>query len=374
MKRIEKNEQAEQELNIWCNTLYNYTKQMAENPTRANKWIFDKASHDEWILSKFPKHLSSVKAYNLFYELTGQDIREFNWLSTTKTKQGEKIIIHQHFVDEHLTTAYDFKNTLLHYYNQGKLTIDLIKDLITQQRLCWITKQENKELNARGYIKHRNNPLDAYKECGIEIYNAENEDLENIMKPEFGTKSNKDKKYNIANNNLEIRTEFFNQLKKYFDEHSYNNRTISLVFKNENEYAYIYNRKEVMINTRVKDGTLNDICVFLSGDDAKRVFDELKTKREEIELLLGYRLVWDRNDKKKASRIGRFGQYSSSPNKYGLCNEEEVIIGDNIKPFDFDLDVEKVANELIRFYEVFMPRIRNIKDRMFDYKMQQKIK
>jgi len=64
---------------------------------------------------------------------------------------------------------------------------------------------------------------------------------------------------------------------------------------------------------------------------------------------------------------------TSSPNKYGLCNEEEVIIGDNIKPFDFDLDVEKVANELIRFYEVFMPRIRNIKDRMFDYKMQQKM-
>ena len=68
MKQIEKNEQAEQELNVWCNTLYNYTKQMAENPTRANKWIFDKASHDEWILSKFPKHLSSVKAYNLFGE------------------------------------------------------------------------------------------------------------------------------------------------------------------------------------------------------------------------------------------------------------------------------------------------------------------
>ena len=76
---------------------------------------------------------------------------------------------------------------------------------------------------------------------------------------------------------------------------------------------------------------------------------------------MGYKLVWDRNDKKKASRIGRFGQYSSSPNKYGLCDDEETLIEQGIKPFDFDLDVEKVANELVHFMKVFMPRVMAIR-------------
>lgn len=348
MKRIENKEQ---ELTAWCNMLYDYTKQMAENPTVANKWIFDKASHDEWILSTFPKHLASIKAYNLFYELTGQDIRNFNWRSTIKTKQSKTITIHQHFVDEHLTTAYDFKNTFLYFYNQGKLTVDLIKDLIQKQRLCWITKQENKELNKRGYIKHRNDPLLAYKDCGIEIYDAENENLENIMKPEFH--KNKGEK---SNSNIDIRTNFFNQLKQYFDSHLYFDTKLPLVIKNE--YAYIYNSQGVMINTRIKDGSLNDICVYLYGDDAKEIFDSLKEKTSEIETELGYNLVWDRNNKKKSTRIGRFGLYSSDSNKYGLCNDEEIIIVQSVKPFDFDLDVEKVANELVKFMQVFIPRIK----------------
>lgn len=352
MKQTERNEE---ELNAWCSMLYEYTKQMVENPTKANKWIFDRASHDEWVLSNFPKHLASEKAYNLFYDLTGQDIRDFDWLSTVKTKDGKRIIVHQHFVDEHLTTAYDFKNTLIYYYNQGKLTVSLIKELIKQQRLCWITKEENKELCVRGYVKHRNDPLQAYKDCGIEIYKAASENLENIMKPEIVKHVNKGKKCKISTNNIEIRIDFFNKLKAYFEDHPFIDIKLPLVFKNENEYAYIYNRKGIMINTRVKDGVLNDICIYLYGVDAKEIFDKLKGNKTEIEAEIGYNLVWDRNDKKKAARIGRFGQYSSSPNKYGTS--EDTIINESVKPFDFDLDVEKVANELIQFMKVFLPQI-----------------
>ena len=376
MKQIEKNKQEEQELNVWCNTLYNYTKQMVENPTRANKWIFDKACHDEWLLSKFPKHLSSVKAYNAFYELTGKDIRDFDWYSTVKTKTGENIIVHKYFMDEHLTTAYDFKNTLMLFYKQGRLTIDLIKDLIQQQRLCWITREEDKMLTAKGYIKHRVDPLKAYTDCDIEIYDKENEDLENIMKPQFcsviknsnGEKGNNVLKRANLNNNIAIRREFFNQLKKHFEENSYFDTKIPLITKENIEYAYIYYYKGLMINVRVKDGVLNDICAYLEGDDAKQIFDKLKENKEEIETNIGYKLVWDRNNNRKATRIGRFGPFSTSPNTYGLCNEEGMLIDEGVKPFDFDLDVDKVANELYNFMKVFIPRVFEMRMKLYGHK------
>ena len=110
--------------------LYDYTCAMIDNPTVANKWIFDRASHDEWVLSKFPKHLASINAYNEFYNLTGQDIRNFDWLSYVKIKNGTKICVHQYFVDEHLTTAFDFKNRLLELCAENKLTIDKIKEIL----------------------------------------------------------------------------------------------------------------------------------------------------------------------------------------------------------------------------------------------------
>ena len=160
----------ENEFDTWCKMLLDYTQAMVHNPTVANKWIFDRASHDEWVLSKFPKHLASVKAYNEFYDLTGKDIRDFDWLSSVKTNDGTKIVVHQHFVDEHMTTAFDFKTKLLKLCEEGKLDVEKIKELIAMQRLCWIAKDENKQLNALGYRKHRENPLKAYEDCGIEIY------------------------------------------------------------------------------------------------------------------------------------------------------------------------------------------------------------
>ena len=85
----------EEDFDTWCKMLLDYTQAMVHNPTVANKWIFDRASHDEWVLSKFPKHLASVKAYNEFYDLTGKDIRDFDWLSSVKTNDGTKIVVHQ---------------------------------------------------------------------------------------------------------------------------------------------------------------------------------------------------------------------------------------------------------------------------------------
>lgn len=68
-----------------------------------------------------------------------------------------------------------------HFPNHKCLNIQKIKELISKQRLCWITKDENKQLNALGYRKHRENPLKAYEDCGIEIYDRENEDLNDIQ-------------------------------------------------------------------------------------------------------------------------------------------------------------------------------------------------
>ena len=66
------------------------------------------------------------------------------------------------------------------------MTNEKVKELFFQQRVCWVTREEDDVLNhTKTYKSHRPNPLEAYKECGIEIYELEKEDLSNIMIPTF---------------------------------------------------------------------------------------------------------------------------------------------------------------------------------------------
>lgn len=359
----------EKDFDTWCKMLLDYTQAMVHNPTVANKWIFDRASHDEWVLSKFPKHLASVKAYNEFYGLTGKDIRDYDWLSSVKTNDGTKIIVHQHFVDEHMTTAFDFKTKLLKLCEEGKLDIQKIKELIAMQRLCWITKDENKQLNALGYRKHRENPLKAYENCGIEIYDKENEDLDNIQTNPHGiTASSKLEKIcpeleievSEMRDEEKIRRDFFDKLAQYFKE---NNSDFVVKYENNREYFDVRKTSDlsfnkIMVNTRVVNGYLKDICVFFPSIDAKTIYDKLYLHKKEIENEIGYELVWDRNDKKIATRIGRFGKYYKETGVRRL--NDPYFDTTNYTNYDFDLDVKKVANELVNIYNVFMPRVKSI--------------
>ena len=359
----------EKDFDTWCKMLLDYTQAMVHNPTVANKWILDRASHDEWVLSKFPKHLASVKAYNEFYDLTGKDIRDYDWLSSVKTNDGTKIVVHQHFVDEHMTTAFDFKTKLLRLCEEGKLDIQKIKELISKQRLCWITKDEDKQLNAQGYRKHRENPLKAYENCGIEIYDKDNEDLDNIQtNPHDITTSSKLKKIcpeleievSGMRDDEKIRRDFFDKLAQYFKE---NNSDFVVKYKNNCEHFDVRKTSDlsfnkIMVNTRVVNGCLKDICVFFSSIDAKNIYDKLYLHKKEIENEIGYELIWDRNNEKIATRIGRFGKYYKETGVRRL--NDPYFDTTNYINYDFDLDVEKVANELVNIYNVFMPRVKSI--------------
>lgn len=356
----------EKDFDTWCKMLLDYTQAMVHNPTVANKWIFDRASHDEWVLSKFPKHLASVKAYTEFYNLTGKDIRDYDWLSSVKTNDGTRIVVHQHFVDEHMTTAFDFKTKLLELCEEGKLDVEKIKELIAMQRLCWITKDEDKQLNALGYRKHRENPLKAYEDCGIEIYDNENEALDNIQtNPRNMVVSSKLKntcpeiemKVSEIGDEEKIRRDFFNKLAEYF---KINYSDFVVKYKNNCEHFDIRKTSDlsfnkIMVNARVVNGYLKDICVFFPSADAKNIYERLYFQKNEIENQIGYELVWDRNYNKIATRIGRFGKYYR---KTGSCRVNDLLY--NTTSYDFDLDVEKVTSELVNIYNVFMPRVKSI--------------
>ena len=286
----------ERELTSWCELIFKYTKERVENDSVATRWIFDRATHDEWVLALFPKHFASVNAYNQFFELTGQDIREFNWNSTVTTKDKQTIIVHQFFVDEHLTTAHDFKYELIELFNQGNLSVDKIKELISMQRLCWITKEENNKLTQSGFKNHRKNPLDAYQTCGIEIYDKDNCDL-NIMIP-TSRKTNSP--------HLESSNQILKNIQNFLNTHKINDMTYNLNSYAGSSYAWILKFNDYMINVRVKKERLKDICLYISGKDAKRKFQTLKSKQHQIESELGYTLAWDENKDKQATRIGRF--------------------------------------------------------------------
>ena len=359
----------EKEFETWCKMLLDYTQAMINNPSVANKWIFDRASHDEWVLMKFPKHLASVKAYNEFYDLTGRDIRDFDWLSSVKTKSGEKIVVHQQFVDEHMTTAYDFKTKLLELCENGNLSVEKIKELILTQRLCWITKEENNKLNLLGYRKHRENPLKAYEHCGIEIFDRENADLDNIQtNPRNMNVASKvddllpEVELDISGltNDEIVRRVFFDKLANYFNE---NYSDFCVKYADNCEHFDIrkiadLSFSKMMVNARVINGKLKDICVYFGDKDANKIFDKLYAQKKDIESKIGYEFVWDRNDKKLATKIGRFGKlfYSSGSRKIN----EPIFNTTNYKNYDFDLDVENVAIELYNIYNVFMPLVKSI--------------
>ena len=360
----------EKDFDTWCKMLLDYTQAMVHNPTVANKWIFDRASHDEWVLSKFPNHLASVKAYNEFYDLTGRDIRDYDWLSSARTNDGTKIVVHQHFVDEHMTTAFDFKTKLLKLCEEGKLDVEKIKELISKQRLCWITKDENNQLNALGYRKHRENPLKAYEDCGIEIYDRENEDLNDIQTNPHGiTAFSKLEKIcpeleievSEIRDEEKIRRDFFDKLAQCFKE---NYPDFFVKYKNNCEHFDIRKMNDltfskIMVNVRVdRYACLHDICVYLGDKDAKTIYDKLYLYKKEIENEIGYELIWDRNNEKMAARIGRFGKYYTEKSSRRL-NDPRFDTTNYIN-YDFDLDVEKVANELVNIYNVFMPRVKSI--------------
>ena len=370
MNTNEKFMDKEKDFDTWCKMLLDYTQAMVHNPTVANKWIFDRVSHDEGVLSKFPKHLASVKAYNEFYDLTGKDIRDFDWLSSVKTNDGTKIVVHQHFVDEHMTTAFVFKTKLLKLCEEGKLDVEKIKELIAMQRLCWITKDENKQLNALGYRKHRENPLKAYEDCGIEIYDKENEDLDNIQtNPHSQVVSSKLEKIwpelememSEMRDEEKIRRDFFDKLAQCFKE---NYPDFFLQYKNNCGHFDIRKISDltfsiIMVNVRVhRCAYLHDICVYLGNKDAKKIYDRLYLYKNEIEKQIGYELIWDRNNEKIATRIGRFGKYYKKPCPRKL--NDPHFDTTNYTNYDFDLDVEKVANELVNIYNVFMPRVKDI--------------
>jgi len=359
----------EKELDTWCKMLLDYTKAMVNNPTIANKWIFDRASHDEWVLKNFPKHLASVKAYNDFYDLTGKDIRDFDWLSSVKTKNGTKIVVHQYFVDEHMTTAFDFKTKLIKLCEEGNLDVNKIKELISKQRICWITKDENKQLNYLGYRKHRENPLKAYEDCGIEIYDKENVDLDNIQtNPHSVVVSSMlesicpeiEMEVSELGDEEKIRRDFFNKLAQYFKE---NYSDFVVKYKDDCEHFDVRKTSDltyskIMVNVRVVNGYLKDICVYFGDKDAKGIYDRLYLQKKEIESEIGYELIWDRNDERKATRIGRFGKYYKETGSRRLIDTHLNIT--SYTNFNFDLDVKKVADELVNIYNVFMPKVKRV--------------
>ncbi len=98
--------------------------------------------------------------------------------------------------------------------------------------------------------------------------------------------------------------------------------------------------------------------MYLGDKDAKTIYDKLYLHKTEIENEIGYELIWDRNNEKMATRIGRFGKYYTEKGSRQLNGSHFDTT--NYTNYDFDLDVEKVANELVNIYNVFMPRVKSI--------------
>lgn len=155
-----------------------------------------------------------------------------------KTKIDGYINVRQDpFLHEHMIPASALKNTLIDAYKNNKLTISYIKNLIKDQKMCWILREEDKKLTELKYRSKDRETLKksykAYKAAGIIIEQSPVEALPTINKKAIKREEN-----------MGTIKPFFIELQKYFD----NNPAIG--FQNEfkvyenTEYATLYKKMD----------------------------------------------------------------------------------------------------------------------------------
>lgn len=98
----------------------------------------------------------SKRAKELFPDA---DLESMKYSTQTKTDhKREKLIL------EHKETVYESFRKVC-----KANTIEEIAEALERSEVAWITREEDKRLTEAGYRKHRENPDEAYRECGIEL-------------------------------------------------------------------------------------------------------------------------------------------------------------------------------------------------------------
>lgn len=155
----------DREISALAKTLIILTREMIENQTFAIKDAF-RYLHREVVTER----LASKRAYEEFFQMTGKDIRDYDWYGgKIKTFSGETISINKLYTLDHVQTGKNFKDDLILAYKENRLTEDFVKERLMKQSLCWITKEEDKKLTQLGYKSDRADPLKAYADADIEF-------------------------------------------------------------------------------------------------------------------------------------------------------------------------------------------------------------
>jgi len=105
----------------------------------------------------------SVKAAARGRELGVRDLRKFHFDHGGKIPGGrKKSLLHW----EHWMPVAEMKRELLELVNP---TPEECRKVLSKSRICWIMKDENDELDRRGFKSVRPDPEGAYKIAGIEF-------------------------------------------------------------------------------------------------------------------------------------------------------------------------------------------------------------
>jgi hypothetical protein len=104
---------------------------------------------------------ASVAAQTRADELKLGDLRNYHFDHGSKFPGGRK---NSELHWEHFFPAAHLKSQLLSLVNP---TTELIKPILSQSRICWITLQENSKLNSLGFKSVRPDPQLAYQQANI---------------------------------------------------------------------------------------------------------------------------------------------------------------------------------------------------------------
>ena len=286
----------ERELNALAQVLQILVKEYVENPTFA---IRDSLRYvHRQVVTDI---LASKDAFEDYFRRTGEDIRKIDWYGKAIKENGASININRLYTLDHLTTAKDFKDDLVKAYRDGNLSLEYIKERLKKQRLCWITKAEDRELKRRGYNSHRPDPYKAYAEAGIIILRTQDNTIKRQDKYTFQQNNDCTKiKDNTQMTNAEQQQLIFWNL--YNELLEKQGKPFSIATRTH--YASVNRHKPTNVKAVVIEFLLQKqqlrLGVYLYDDVA--LYNKFENNKANIESQLGFSPIWEHGTKGKNTR------------------------------------------------------------------------
>ena len=121
-------------------------------------------------LPQFANAKLSLSSHTLLKYLTGVEFTFLKKNEKITLLDSSRVKVSNFLRYEHMTPISELINSIEKYYLEGSYNIEKLENIIMKMKVVFITHDEDIMLNKLGYKSKRPDPIKAYQEAGIEIF------------------------------------------------------------------------------------------------------------------------------------------------------------------------------------------------------------